>query len=116
MRHDSRKIHELCHAPIFLVQSQPFLLSLSGALFPFLNFEKTTFKKTIRCNITDALLAPAQDGSPSPYAVRALTRDTQSRRAKELAAKGVQLAQGKVAKIIDDVIVEFEYSGDFKVC
>ena len=66
--------------------------------------------------VIDALLAPAQDGSPSPYAVRALTRDTQSRRAKELAAKGVQLAQGKVAKIIDDVIVEFEYSGDFKVC
>ena len=45
--------------------------------------------------VIDALLAPAQDGSPSPYAVRALTRDTQSRRAKELAAKGVQLAQGK---------------------
>ena len=51
--------------------------------------------------VIDALLAPAQDGTPSLYAVRALTRDTQSRRAKELAAKGVQLAQGKVTKIVD---------------
>ncbi|GJE88782.1 NmrA/HSCARG family protein [Phanerochaete sordida] len=46
--------------------------------------------------VIDALLAPAADGSPSPYAVRALTRDTEGRRAKELAAKGVELVKGAV--------------------
>lgn len=45
--------------------------------------------------VIDALLAPAKDGSPSPYAIRALTRDPSHRRAQELAAKGVQLAQGR---------------------
>ena len=44
--------------------------------------------------VIDALLAPAEDGSPSPYAVRALTRDPNSRRARELAEKGLELAQG----------------------
>ncbi|TBU24021.1 NAD(P)-binding protein [Dichomitus squalens] len=44
--------------------------------------------------VVDALLAPATDGPPSPYAVRALTRDPNSRRARELAKKGVELAQG----------------------
>ena len=44
--------------------------------------------------VIDALLAPAADGSPSPYAVRALTRDTEGRRAKDLAAKGVELVKG----------------------
>lgn len=45
--------------------------------------------------VIDALLAPSTDGSPSPYAVRALTRDPKSRRAQSLKAKGVELAQGK---------------------
>ena len=44
--------------------------------------------------VIDRLLAPSEDGSPSPYAVRALTRDPNSRRAKELAGKGVELFQG----------------------
>ena len=44
--------------------------------------------------VIDALLVPAEDGSPSPYAVRALTRDINSRRARELTEKGVELAQG----------------------
>ncbi len=44
--------------------------------------------------VIDKLLEPAADGSPSPYAVRALTRDPTSRRAKLLAAKGVELAKG----------------------
>lgn len=47
--------------------------------------------------VIDALLAPAQDGSPSPYAVRALTRDPQSRRAQLLTAKGVECVEGNVA-------------------
>ncbi|GJE91038.1 NmrA/HSCARG family protein [Phanerochaete sordida] len=46
--------------------------------------------------VIDALLAPAADGSPSPYAIRALTRDPDSRRGKELAAKGVELVKGAV--------------------
>lgn len=44
--------------------------------------------------VIDKLLEPAADGSPSPYAVRALTRDPASRRAKLLADKGVELAKG----------------------
>ena len=44
--------------------------------------------------VVDKLLAPAEDGSRSPYAVRALTRDPHSRRAKELADKGVELFKG----------------------
>ncbi|KDQ59067.1 hypothetical protein JAAARDRAFT_154298 [Jaapia argillacea MUCL 33604] len=41
-----------------------------------------------------ALLAPGEDGTPSPYAVRALTRNTESARAKELKEKGVDVVQG----------------------
>ena len=44
--------------------------------------------------VINALLAPTTDGTPSSYAVRALTRDPDSRRAKELAKKGVELFKG----------------------
>ncbi|TFY83220.1 hypothetical protein EWM64_g786 [Hericium alpestre] len=44
--------------------------------------------------VIDSLLAPAADRSPSPYSVRALTRDPSSGRATELAAKGVEVVQG----------------------
>lgn len=44
--------------------------------------------------VIDALLAPSADGSPSPYTIRALTRDPESRRSKELAAKGVEIFKG----------------------
>ncbi|KAL4264199.1 NmrA-like oxidoreductase [Pleurotus pulmonarius] len=44
--------------------------------------------------VIDAVLSAASDGSPSPYSVRALTRDPSSRRAQELAAKGVECVQG----------------------
>lgn len=50
--------------------------------------------------VIDALLAPSTDGSPSSYAVRALTRDPQSRRAQSLKAKGVELAQGETHPLI----------------
>lgn len=46
--------------------------------------------------VIDALLTPAKDGSPSPYTVRALTRDTNNRRAKDLASKGVEVVEGIV--------------------
>ncbi|KAH9830319.1 NAD-P-binding protein [Rhodofomes roseus] len=44
--------------------------------------------------VIEKLLAPAEDGSPSPYAVRVLTRDPTSHRALVLASKGVELVKG----------------------
>ncbi|KAK7690577.1 hypothetical protein QCA50_005675 [Cerrena zonata] len=44
--------------------------------------------------VVDALLAPSDDVLQSPYAVRALTRDPESRRAKELSARGVEVVKG----------------------
>jgi uncharacterized protein YbjT (DUF2867 family) len=44
--------------------------------------------------VIDALLAPASDGTPTPYSVRALTRDPSSKRAQELQAKGVECVKG----------------------
>lgn len=44
--------------------------------------------------VVDALLAPAATGSSSPYAVRALTRDLDSPRAKLLAGRGVECVKG----------------------
>ncbi|KAJ7433425.1 NAD(P)-binding protein, partial [Mycena galericulata] len=57
--------------------------------------------------VVDALLAPSKDGKPSPYAVRALTRNTDSVQAQALAARGVKIATGSftdfaaVAKALD---------------
>lgn len=45
--------------------------------------------------VIDALIAPSADGSPSPYSVRALTRDPESERAKALTAKGVECFKGR---------------------
>ncbi|CCL99317.1 uncharacterized protein FIBRA_01333 [Fibroporia radiculosa] len=45
--------------------------------------------------VIDKLLAPSEDGSPSPYLVRALTRDPTHVRAKNLASKGVELVKGR---------------------
>jgi nucleoside-diphosphate-sugar epimerase len=44
--------------------------------------------------VIDALLAPATDGSPSPYRVRALTRNPSGHRAVALASRGVEIAVG----------------------
>ena len=44
--------------------------------------------------VVDALLAPSEDGNPSPYTVRALTRNARGARAQELAGKGVELFEG----------------------
>ncbi|KAI0260669.1 NAD-P-binding protein [Gloeopeniophorella convolvens] len=43
-----------------------------------------------------SLLAPSADGAPSPYAVRALTRDTESRRARGLTDQGVEVVKASV--------------------
>lgn len=44
--------------------------------------------------VIEALLKPSSDGTPSPYSVRALTRNKTSERARELQARGVELIQG----------------------
>ena len=47
--------------------------------------------------VVDALLAPGSEGTPSPFAVRALTRDPTGDTAQVLAARGVELIKGKCA-------------------
>lgn len=44
--------------------------------------------------IAKELLKPQDDGSPSPYAIRALTRNPEHRRAIELKELGVELVKG----------------------
>jgi len=44
--------------------------------------------------VINALLAPTKDGEPSPYVVRALTRNPSSERSKILIEKGVECVQG----------------------
>ena len=64
--------------------------------------------------VIDGLLAPAADGSPSPYAVRALTRDPHGRRAKELADKGVELAKGtQMNRFMSSSIADSSCAGAF---
>ncbi|EPT01228.1 hypothetical protein FOMPIDRAFT_1036372 [Fomitopsis schrenkii] len=71
--------------------------------------------------IVEKLLAPAEDGSPSPYSVRVLTRDPHSRRAQELASKGVELFQGafddfsSVAEALKDCYGTFVNTDGFTV-
>lgn len=55
--------------------------------------------------VIDALLAPSADGSPSPYTIRALTRDPSHRRAQQLAAKGVELFQGAKRRESHDTLL-----------
>jgi uncharacterized protein YbjT (DUF2867 family) len=46
--------------------------------------------------VIDALLASAEDGGSSPYAVRALTRDPSSARSQKLMEKGVECVHGMI--------------------
>ncbi|KAF8585889.1 NAD(P)-binding protein [Ramaria rubella] len=41
-----------------------------------------------------ALIASSSDGTPSPYAIRAITRDTTSTRAKSLSRLGAEIVEG----------------------
>jgi hypothetical protein len=50
--------------------------------------------------VVEALLAPDAHGNPSPYSVRALTRDPTSKHALELTAQGVECVKGGLAFII----------------
>ncbi|KAJ8075688.1 hypothetical protein PM082_021318 [Marasmius tenuissimus] len=51
--------------------------------------------------VVSSLLAPGKDGSPSPYAVRALTRDAKHERALRLQAAGVELFEGSFENTSD---------------
>ena len=44
--------------------------------------------------VIDSLLAQSEDGAPSPYAIRALSRNPDSARANVLRGKGVQIVKG----------------------
>ena len=45
-------------------------------------------------HVVPAILKAGDDGMPSPYSVRVLTRDSTSRRAQELTRMGVECVQG----------------------
>ena len=62
--------------------------------------------------VIESLLAPGADGSPSPYTVRALTRDATHRRAQELISKGVEVVEGKraPAQFIPLLLYRFAYA------
>ena len=46
-------------------------------------------------HVTNSLLASSEDGTPSPYTVRALTRDPQSKHALALCEQGVEVVKGR---------------------
>jgi nucleoside-diphosphate-sugar epimerase len=54
-------------------------------------------------HVVDSLLAPCQDGSPSPYTVRALTRNPEGKQALALREKGVELVKGRSSFVITRV-------------
>ncbi|KAI0260672.1 nmrA-family protein [Gloeopeniophorella convolvens] len=49
--------------------------------------------------VINSLLAPSTDGTPSPYTVRALTRDPSGKHARNLEARGVELAKGDTSDL-----------------
>ncbi|KAE9404537.1 NAD(P)-binding protein [Gymnopus androsaceus JB14] len=57
--------------------------------------------------VVSALLAPRSDGTPSPYSVRALTRDTTSEQAQALASLGAELFQG-CFDVLDNIAAALE--------
>ena len=54
-------------------------------------------------HVIDSLLAPREDGSPSPYTVRALTRNPEGKQALALREKGVELIKGRSSFVITRV-------------
>ena len=49
--------------------------------------------------VVKSLLAPSEDGTPSPYAVRALSRDPESKQALILREQGVEVFRGRSSGI-----------------
>ena len=56
--------------------------------------------------VVKGLLKPAEDGSPSPYKVRVMTRDPASTRAKQLVQDGVEVVQGESIGHLRPMLVE----------
>lgn len=54
--------------------------------------------------VVDALLAPDASGNASPYAVRALTRDPNSKHAQDLTALGVECVKGPSDRVNTKII------------
>lgn len=46
-------------------------------------------------HVVNSLIAPCEDGTPSPYAVRALTRNPESKQALALREQGVEVVKGR---------------------
>ncbi|KAH8979250.1 NAD-P-binding protein [Lactarius akahatsu] len=49
--------------------------------------------------VVNSLLAPLEDGTPSPYAVRALSRDPESKHALSLREQGVEVFKGDTSDL-----------------
>ncbi|KAH8979244.1 NAD-P-binding protein [Lactarius akahatsu] len=49
--------------------------------------------------VVNSLLAPSEDGTPSPYAVRALSRDPASKQALSLREQGVEVIRGDTSDL-----------------
>ncbi|KAF7344188.1 NmrA domain-containing protein [Mycena venus] len=64
--------------------------------------------------VVDALLGPDADGKPSPYSVRALTRDPAGQRALELRARGVECVRGRFHFLIVVVYFADPLAGSFE--
>ena len=45
--------------------------------------------------VVNSLLAPSEDGTPSPYTVRALSRDPESKHVLSLREQGVEVFKGR---------------------
>ncbi|KAJ3010760.1 hypothetical protein NUW54_g2379 [Trametes sanguinea] len=71
--------------------------------------------------VIDGLLKPAANGTPSPYSIRAVTRNVESVRAKELATRGVELFEGstdepdKILAAMDGVYGAFVNTDSFTI-
>ncbi|KAI5894447.1 NAD(P)-binding protein [Schizophyllum commune H4-8] len=72
-------------------------------------------------HVVPAILKPGDDGIPTPYSVRVLTRDPMSRRAQELTRRGVECVQGRfdnprdVAAAMEDCYAVFVNTDTYTV-
>jgi uncharacterized protein YbjT (DUF2867 family) len=51
-------------------------------------------------HVINSLLAGCEDGTPSPYTVRALTRDPQGKHALALREQGVEVVKGRSSFVV----------------
>ena len=48
--------------------------------------------------VVESLLAPSEDDTPSPYTIRALLRDPESKHAQSLRERGIEVFKGRSSK------------------